>query len=190
MPITPAAGSTWERSRASMPTRCEPEVRARARRPGELASQRSAPDDQRAPQEPRALRHLVVGDAPGRHEEGGESDRDQKDAPPDLEGRDEVEREQQDERAEDDATERAIVDDPGVPRRREVVEPGVVEGSLDHEREEQRLLRDVRHRQAFVDAEAQARRDEHGDRDQRRLVAEEEQLARRSEELDHGAVRG
>ncbi len=70
------------------------------------------------------------------------------------------------------------MDDARVPGRREIVETRVVERCFDDEREEQRLLGDVRHRQTGVYAEAQAGRDEHGERDEGPLVTKEEQLSR------------
>ena len=132
----------------------ETQVRPRPRRQRQFARQRAAPHDEGAPKETGALRHPVVGRAPRRDDEGRQSDRDEKDAPPNLERRDDIEREEQNERSQDDPAQRAVVDDPGVPGRREVVQPRIVEGGFDHEREEQRLLGDVRHREAGVHAEA------------------------------------
>ena len=171
------------------PDQVKAEIRARPRRPGELARQRAAPDDERAPQEPGALGHLVVGDAPRRDDERGERDRDEEDAPADLERRDDVEDEEKRQRPEDDPAQRPVVDGAGVAGVGEIVEARVVEGRLDHQCEEQRLLGDVGHRQAAAHAEAQARGGEQGHGDERPLVTEEEQPSRRSKELDHGRSR-
>src|SRR5262249_33852154 len=74
----------------------------------------------------------------------------------------------------------------GGSRRGRVVHPGVVVGALNDEREQDRLLGDVRVRETPVDVtEAQARRNGDENGDDSRLEEEKQQPPRVSEELDH-----
>src|SRR5262249_48518203 len=130
--------------------------------------------------------HAVVGEAPRGEHESRERERHEVETAAELEARHEVEKDEEKDAPEGERLEHALIDRASRPRGGGIVHPGVVVRALDDDREEHRLLGDVRIRQAAVqvpEAKARRRRDENGD--ERRLEEEEKQPSRISEELDH-----